>query len=270
MADALHDRLALAGGCNFRDLGGYPAAGNRRVRRGLMYRSGVLTYLTAADHAAIAPLGIRTIIDLRRDDEIAAEPTAWSGPVRSLSWQLDEAVASAQRGAPWEDSASGEEARAWLIASYCSMQDWLARPLRGIFEALLDGSGPVVFHCAAGKDRTGFCAAMILGLAGVDEDAILADYALTDTAVDLHAFARVHRAARLGLSDGEHPFEKMAPAVRDALMRADPAYLKAALDSVAERHGSVAGYARAALGLGDDQIADLRERLLEDRPALGT
>lgn len=254
---------ALVGGCNFRDLGGYAASGGRTLRRGLIYRSGVMTYLTAADHAAIAPLGIRTIVDLRRDDEIADEPTHWAGPVQNLSWQLEESIASSQRGAAWEKSASGPELRAWLIGSYPTMQEWLVRPLRGLFDVLLDDQTPVVFHCAAGKDRTGFCAAIVLGLAGVDEDTILADYALTDTAIDLYAFTRVHRAARMGLTDGEHPFEKMPPDVREVLIRADPAYLKAALDSVAERHGSIEGYVQQALGLDKAQIATIRERLLE-------
>lgn len=256
-------RLDLAGGCNFRDLGGYPATDGRTVRRGLIYRSGVLTYLTPQDHEAIAPLGIRTIIDLRRDDEIAAEPTHWASPVQNLSWQLEESIASSQRGAAWEKAATGPELRAWLIGSYPTMQQWLVRPLRGIFEALLDDQAPVLFHCAAGKDRTGFCAAIILGLAGVEEDTILADFALTNTAVDLYAFTRVHRAARMGLTDGEHPFEKMAPDVRDALMSADPAYLKAALDSVAEVHGSIEGYVRQALGFEEAQVAAIRHRLLE-------
>lgn len=255
-------QLDLVGGCNFRDLGGYSAVDGRKVRRGLIYRSGVLTYLTPEDHESIAPLGIRTIIDLRRDDEIASEPTNWAGPVQNLSWQLEESIASSQRGAAWEKVATGPELRAWLIGSYPTMQEWLVRPLRGIFDTLLEDQAPIVFHCAAGKDRTGFCAAIILGLAGVDEDTILADFALTNTAVDLYAFTRKHRAARMGLTDGEHPFEKMAPDVRDALMQADPAYLKAALDSVSEVHGSIEGYVRRALGFEEAQVAAIRARLL--------
>ena len=254
----------LVGGCNLRDIGGCPTADGRTVRRGVLYRSGVLTYLTPADHAAIAPAGIRTIVDLRRDDEIAAEPTAWAGPVRNLSWHLDESIASSQRGAPWEHAASGAEAREWMVRSYATMKDWLARPLRGLFDVVLDGSTPLLFHCAAGKDRTGFCAAMVLGLAGVGEEAIIADYTLTNTAVDLHAFTVTHRAAGLGLTDGAHPFEKMLPAVRDALMLADPDFLRSAIASVAAAHGSIAGYARQALGLDDAQIAAIRAHLLED------
>jgi protein-tyrosine phosphatase len=257
----------LVGGCNFRDIGGTPAGDGQQLRHGMIYRSGVLTYLTAADHEAIAPIGIRTIVDLRRDDEIAVEPTTWTGPVRNLSWQLDESIASSQRGAPWEQSATGAEARAWLIRSYPSMKDWLVRPLRGIFDAVLDQQAPLLFHCAAGKDRTGFCAAIVLGLVGVDEDAILADYALTNTAVDLYAFTVKHRAAGLGLTTGEHPFETMAPDVREALMCADPAYLKSALDGLTADHGSIEGYARQVLGLDDAQIATIRHQLLESVPA---
>lgn len=264
MADRKFQSFDLAGGCNFRDVGGYPTEDRRKVRRGVLYRSGVLTYLTPSDHAIIAPASIRTIVDLRREDEIIAEPTTWQGPVRKLSWQLDEAVAATQRGAPWEHAASGDEARAWMAGSYATMKDWLARPLRGIFDALLDGGAPVLFHCAAGKDRTGFCAGLVLGLAGVGEDAILADYTLTNTAVDLHAFTIAHRTAGMGLTDGEHPFEKMLPDVRNALMRADPAYLKSALNAVVAQHGSIEGYAREALGLDTAQIAFVRELLLED------
>lgn len=256
-------RLDLVGGCNFRDIGGYPTDDGRTVRRGVIYRSGVLTYLTPEDHHAIAPLAVHTIVDLRRDDEIEAEPTTWAGPVQMQSWQLEESIASSQRGAPWEHSTSGAEAREWLIRSYPTMQEWLVRPLRGIFDAVLEGHTPVLFHCAAGKDRTGFCAAMVHGLLGVGEEAILADYVLTNTAVDLYAFTVTHRAAGMGLTDGEHPFEKMVPDARDALMRADPAYLKSALDSVTAAHGSIEGYAREALGLDNAQIVAIREHLLE-------
>jgi len=261
-AEQVH-RFDLVGGCNFRDIGGYPAADGRRVRRGALYRSGVLTYLTPADHAVIAPAGIVTIIDLRRDDEIVAEPTNWPGPVRNLSWQLEESIASSQRGAPWEHTATAAEARTWLIQSYPAMKDWLAKPLRGLFDAVLEDQIPLLFHCAAGKDRTGVCAAIVLGLLGVEKDAILEDYCLTNTAVDLHAFTITHRAAGMGLTDGEHPFERMVPEVRDALMLADPAYLEAALDNVVAAHGSIAGYARQALGLNDAQIAAVRDKLLD-------
>ena len=257
-------QITLEGGCNFRDLGGYQTADGRTVRRGVIFRSGVLTYLTPADHAVIAPLGIRTIVDLRRDDEITVEPTRWAGPVEIQSWQLEESIASAQREAAWEDTATGDELRAWLIRSYPAMKDWLVRPLQGIFAAILDDRTPLVFHCAAGKDRTGLCAAIILGLVGVDEQSILADFAFTDQAVDLYAFTLRHRAAGMGLTDGAHPFEKMAPDVRAALMRADPAYLKAALDAMTAAHGSIAGYAREELGLDDDRIAAIRQRLLQD------
>lgn len=256
--------MELTGGCNLRDLGGHDAADGREVRRGVVYRSGVLSYLTPSDHNCVARARIRTIVDLRRSDEIAAEPTQWTLPVRNLAWQEDETLAAAQRGAPWERSTSAEEARAWMVASYTTMHEWLAKPLRGIFDAILEEEIPVLFHCAAGKDRTGFCAAIVLGVLGVSEETILREFAFTDVAVDLAQFTRTHRAAGLGVTDNEHPLDRMAPEVRETLLAADPAYLKAALDTVCERYGSIEGYAKQALGLDDEQLATIRYQLLDD------
>lgn len=256
--------LKLIGGCNFRDLGGYENADGLLVRRGVLYRSGVLSYLTPSDHNGVARAGLRTIVDLRRTDEIAAEPTDWQKPVRILSWRESESIADQQRDAPWERAATEAEAREWMTRSYEGMHEWLAEPLRGIFRAILEEEIPLLFHCAAGKDRTGFCAAIVLRLIGVGEDTVLRDYAFTDQAVDLAAFTRAHRAAGLGLTDEEHPIDRMDPAVRTALISADPVYLKTALDVVERRYGSVENYVRTALGLTDDEIAVVRFQLLDD------
>lgn len=255
---------ASVGGCNVRDLGGHGTVDGRRVRRGLIFRSGVLSYLTPADHEDLAQANIRTIVDLRRDDEIASEPTLWPTSVNTLNWQLEESLASSQRGAPWEKSASGAEAREWMIDSYTGMAKWLARPLQGIFEAIIADDIPLLFHCAAGKDRTGFCASIILATLGVSDETILQDYAYTDTAVNLYHFTTTHRAGGMGLTDQANPFERMEPEVRAALMRADPAYLSSALGAVRADHGSVEAYVRQTLGIDDRGIATIRERLLED------
>lgn len=254
----------LTGGCNVRDLGGHETVDGERVRKGVLYRSGVLSYLTPSDHCCLAKLQILTVVDLRRPDEIAEEPTEWPSPVRILSYPMDEQLAATQSGAVWLDATSVDEVRDVMRSTYASMQDWLAVPLRGIFDAILDEEMAVLFHCAAGKDRTGFCAAMVLGLIGVSEEVILQEYAFTDKAVDLKLFAETHRAARLGLADGNDRFAKMDPAARDALIRADPDYLRAAIDAVVERYDSIEGYAREKLGLTTEQIGIIRYQLLDD------
>src|SRR3546814_18246606 len=88
------------------------------------------------------------------------------------------------------------------------------------------------------------CAAIILGVIGVSEKTILDEFAFTNEAVDLHAFIKANRAAGMGVTDAEHPLDRMNPEVRQALLSADRVYLKAALDAVTEKYGSIEGYAR--------------------------
>src|SRR3546814_12426957 len=111
-------RMELTGGCNLRDLGGHDTADGREVRRGVIYRSGVLSYLTPSDHNCIARAKISTIIDLRHSDEIAAEPTTWLLPVKRLSWPQDTLQAASQHTPPWDRWASVEDARRWMLDSY--------------------------------------------------------------------------------------------------------------------------------------------------------
>ncbi len=255
---------ALSGGCNLRDLGGHGTADGREVRKGVIYRSGVLAYLTPSDHCCLARSRIRTIVDLRRPGEIAEEPTDWVLPARRFAYLLDEDREAAQQGAPWMKSATPEEARSYMLDSYRSMHEWLATPLRAIFDAILDEEMAVLFHCSAGKDRTGFCSAVVLGLLGVSEATILEEYAYTDKAVDLLDFAARHRAARLGLAVSREAAEGPGADVLRVLTRADPDYLRAGLAAVTERHGSIEGYVRRAVGLTEEQIATVRYQLLED------
>lgn len=253
----------LIGGCNLRDLGGHETADGRVVRKGVVYRSGVLAYLTPSDHCCLARSQISTIVDLRRPDEIADEPTQWAVPVRQFCYVLDADRAAAQKDAPWLKSATPEEARMWMMSAYGSMHEWLTTPLRAIFDAILDEELAILFHCSAGKDRTGFCSAIILGLLGVSEATILDEYAYTDTAVDLLDFAARHRAACLGLAASPDSDDINAQAMR-VLTRADPDYLRAGLAGVTAQYGSIEGYVRRAAGLTTAQIATVRYQLLAD------
>lgn len=254
----------LVGGCNFRDLGGHGTVDGRKVRMGMVYRSGVLAYLTASDHGCLAQAQIRTIVDLRRPDEIADEPTEWPVPVRQFSYVLDADLEAVQKSAPWMKAATPEAARALMCDAYASMHVWLATPLYAIFEAIADGDLAVLFHCAAGKDRTGFCAGIVLGLLGVAEETILEDFAFTDKAVDLLDFAARHRAARLGLAATGAAMDAAGAQVMAVLTRADPDYLRAGLAAVTSAYGSIEGYVRHAVGLSDADIAAVRHQLLED------
>lgn len=255
--------LPLEGGCNFRDLGGYPVIGGAAVRRGALFRSGVMAYFTEADQSTIASLGIATVCDLRRSDERAKEPTLWPDGSQTsfISWD-DEPDIEGQGHLAWGSAQSPEEIRESMRALYRAMPFWLEHRLRGVFKLLCDKQLPLVFHCAAGKDRTGLTAALILSCLGVERDAILADYEQTNHAVDLEAFTLKHKKAGMGLADEEHPLLKMPAPVRHEVLKADADYLNAAFNVIEARFDNVDRYIKEHLGVSEKDKQRLCDWLL--------
>ncbi|MDB6062510.1 MAG: protein-tyrosine phosphatase [Verrucomicrobiaceae bacterium] len=266
MADTFQRVLNLEGSCNLRDMGGYPAADGRCVQTGKLFRSGVLAYLTETDKQRIAELGIRAVCDLRRSDERADEPTQWpvDANVKFFIWDDEPDVESAGE-LSWQNAKSGEHIRDVMIKLYRNMPAWLENRLRGVFEYLAAGNVPLLFHCAAGKDRTGLTASLILHSLGVDRETILADYALTNTAVDLGGFMMKHKKAGMGLTDQEHPLKKMAPDVREALLSADPVYLSAALDQIEQDYKTIDNFLNERFGITPELQKHVRDQLLTAR-----
>lgn len=262
MNSAFSRVLNLEGSCNLRDLGGYPTADGRYVRPAVLYRSGVMTYLTEGGKQLIEGLGIRVICDLRRARERNDEPTLWRADgLRVIAVEEDPALES-QGELAWRDATSGESARQVMIELYRNMPVWLEGRLRGIFQALAAGEVPLLFHCAAGKDRTGLAAALVLHCLGVERAAILADYALTNEVIDLEQFARAHRKARLGLGRAEHPVLRMSVEARRATMRADVDYLSAALGQIERDYPSIDHYLAERLGVTAALQHQMRNLLL--------
>jgi protein-tyrosine phosphatase len=175
-------RIRLEAGFNFRDLGGHETATGRRVRSGVLYRADTLHRLTATDLDVLRGLGLRTVVDLRTrtelerfgragltDDEVAHHHLPMIDEIRSPEDRaVEEAPTREQRG---ELYLRMLEAGGPAVADALRV---LAAP-----EAL-----PAVFHCTAGKDRTGVLAALVLGQLGVPDEAIAEDYALTEESVD--------------------------------------------------------------------------------------
>lgn len=263
MTSSLDRVLPLAGGCNFRDLGGYRTGDGRRIRPGRLFRSGVMSYLTPGDHLLLTRLKIRTVCDLRRADERKREPTRWPGDVDMIAW--DEAPdVEARSELPWANSTNEDQARDVMITLYRAMPEWLRNRIRGLFEQIARGRTPLLFNCAAGKDRTGLSAALVLHTLGVPRETILADYELTNRAVNLPQFILKHHRAALGLTNDKHPLLAMNPGVRDAIMRADRAYLAAALEQIEIDYGSLDGYLRDVLNVSDRIRNEIRNALLSD------
>jgi protein-tyrosine phosphatase len=242
--------LPLEGGFNLRDLGGYAARNGRAVRRGMLYRSGMMSMLTEADERYLGSLGIATVCDFRRPGERRAEPTRWCEPAGVHYWARDYSettgvLAKVLRG----EGLTADDVRSTMIRLYPELLVDHAPSYRYMFERLLDGKAPLLFNCTVGKDRTGVAAALILTALDVPYETVLEDYVETNRHAD---FSRL--MAREG-RDGQR-FRAMERAVLAPLFAADPDYLAAMFDSLGRDHGGVDQY---LAGLGVDGAA--RERL---------
>ncbi|CAN5148429.1 tyrosine-protein phosphatase [soil metagenome] len=246
------DLIRLASADNFRDVAGdgYVTADGQPLQRGVFFRSNELQ-LTHEDAAAITDLGITAIYDLRGTTEVEAHPDV---EVPGATWHHVEVLGIPHGvGAELVDPDAAE-------AAICDVYDRFVNDpaSRASFGALLTGlatsTSPQLFHCTAGKDRTGWTAALLLRLAGVPEDVVTADYLRTND------IGLATREKYLGLV-AEHMGADRVP-VFERIMIADTSYLAAADDAVAATYGSLAAYLRDGLGLSDDLIAALKARLL--------
>ena len=254
MTDAPTELLRLASADNFRDVAGtgagHPTRAGGHVRRGVFYRSNELQ-LTDADTAALAGLGLAAIHDLRSTREVEAHPDV---DVPGAAWQQVEVS-----GIPMEmvdglaDTAAAERVMREVYDAFVRSADARASYSR-LLTSLATGDLPQLFHCTAGKDRTGWAAALLLEVAGVDRDTILADYLLTN---EVSSATREKYLALIGEHLGPD-----AVAVYEPTMVVEPEYLQAAYDAVEADYGSVEGYLRDGLGLDDLLLAELRARLV--------
>ena len=172
--------LNLSGASNFRDLGGYPTSDGRTVRWRQIFRSNHLGHLTDDDVAVLRELGVRSAFDFRGTEERAAalcgmpEISVHSLPVEPTVVAALRAIAAA--GTPLSTDHAVEVMR----DSYSGYVQNNTQHFRTLFAHLLEDRAPLVIHCTAGKDRTGFACALILHTLGVPEDIISEDYLLTN------------------------------------------------------------------------------------------
>ncbi len=231
----------VPGAMNFRDVGGLPA-GPGRTRAGVLFRSGNLARLDGDGRAALAGLGLRRIIDLRDDDEVRTAPSLTehlSAETVRVPLFLGSVVSFFE-----EDVSLDELYRRILDESATAVAD----VVRGIVT-----DQPVLVHCTVGKDRTGVTVALTLAAAGVDEDAVVADYARTETLLP----ARRNREIVAWLRS-RHPESRHA---EDLATRSPAPVMRAALARLAADFGSPADYLRAH-GITDAELVELRRVLV--------
>ena len=252
-------KLALQGAPNFRDLGGYEAHQGRPLKWGKLYRSSKLSALTESDMSYVHRLGLTLVCDFRQVIEQQLEPIRLVGdnspvltslPVQpgsssSFLENLHRGIIAVADGAAFMEDIN----RDFVINQLPQYAE--------MFQLLLAGDQQVLIHCASGKDRTGFGAALILDVLGVDEDAVVEDYLLTNTYLPLD-----QEVARLSREFSDHQGPAVPEEILRPLLEVRPEYIRACFDEIRRRYASRQHFYEAALNLDNDKLARLRNRYL--------
>lgn len=241
---------------NFRDLGGYETADGRRVKWGRVFRSGHLARVSEKDKTLLKRMGIKVICDFRSPGEIEAQPdwlpedgstTYLQYPIVHGEFDPVAAMESLQKG---DISWLTED---FIIKRYIQKIDQFPKVWGEVLKMLADPDNrPLVFHCTAGKDRAGACAALILLSLGVPEDTVIYDHGLSNVYIAEALKMINERIKALGIDP-----EKAAPyftAPRNAII--------ALVDHVRNTYGSAEAYLRSKAGLGENVFKALKRQLL--------
>jgi len=246
-SDSPARHLNLAGASNFRDLGGYPGKDGRAVRWRQIFRSNHLGHLTEADIEVLRGLGLRSAFDFRGTEErVAAMCGVEEITVHSLP--IEPTVVAALRARRATVAAlSSADALDVMRDSYRNYVRQNTPSFRALFAHLLEDRAPLVIHCTAGKDRTGFACALILHALGVPDQTIAEDYLLTN---------RFYRRDPTASSD-------LPEEVKQVLARVEASFLAAAFDAIRTDYGDLENYLSDGLGLGASERAKLEARYLD-------
>lgn len=248
MSEAQDQRvLRLKGASNFRDLGGYATPQGHRVRWGRIFRSDHLGRLTAEDEVLLAALGVQRVLDFRGEQERAAVPNRLAtarqhalGIEPTVVQRLQDLAAAGQR-------LSAAVAVELMKELYRALVNDQAHRYAEFFEHLLDTDTPLVFHCTAGKDRTGFAAALTLQALGVPREVVLQDYLLTNALYQPPPLPHTNT-----------PHEALA-----VLWRVQTEFLEAAYEALDADHGGVDRYLEQRLGVTETARKALAQKYLE-------
>lgn len=241
---------------NFRDVAGaddslaYQTASGQKLRRGLFYRSNALTP-SAADLATLNTLGIKTVYDLRTPAEITASPDTLPTGANYVQINI---IGTSSASVPTLNSAADAIAMMQLAEQQFVTDAGERSRLGQLFTDLANGANAQLYHCTAGKDRTGWVTAVLLSLVGVPQSVVVQDYLLTN----------IYSAASIQATYDAY-VTKYGKAYADVLypvLGVQQSFLTAGFDQVATSYGSMGNYITTGLGLSASTQALLTAKLL--------
>lgn len=252
--------LEIDGVANFRDVGGYLTNSGKRVKTGLIYRSGALADLTETGLELLTKLGIKFVCDLRSQEEADMDPDrlpADSAPIY-LHLPLYADSKEERRQRLMALLFNRRKLSGMMVPFYKhTMIDQSATLYGTLLKRLSEPDNlPALLHCTAGKDRTGIGIALLLLMLGVPEDVVVADYSLSNLYYDnfyRHGQKMVRSLGWLGIQ---------ADSIQPMLI-ANPDTLRAALAHLNQQYGSIEAYLLGPAGLDEATLTQLREKLLE-------
>ncbi|MBN3769665.1 tyrosine-protein phosphatase [Burkholderia sp. Ac-20392] len=244
----------LSSASNFRDTAGpdgtgYLTTNGAKMKKGVIYRSSALA-LSVADVATVGTLGIKQVCDLRTPAEIKTQPDV---PLAGAAWQnLNVLGAASIDPIP----TTGATATAFMLSMYRAFvtSDTAHASYHALFTGFAATGENLVFHCTAGKDRTGWATAILHTILGASEQTILADYLLTNAYSASEIAASVAQAQKAG---GQNAADMMT-----ALQGAHTDYLQAAFDQVTASYGSMTSYIANGLQLDQATLNAIRQHML--------
>ncbi|MBC1802420.1 tyrosine-protein phosphatase [Listeria booriae] len=250
--------IPLEGCFNFRDLGGYVNTAGKTVKWGKLYRSSLLTNITEKDKDTLGKLGVSWICDLRSTSEIAAKPTPALAHIKNrhipIGTAKNESTESQKIDIP-DDHRVYEPLMGESYRVFVQSKDGF----REIFNDIIEKEEvPFLFHCTAGKDRTGVLGALLLKLLDIPENTILADYELTNQYADNILGEMQGLVNAFSNSEKKIDLENFRP-----MAEARPAYLEIAFDEMQKEYGSVDAYLEKGIGITPSEKAKFQTMMLE-------
>jgi protein-tyrosine phosphatase len=249
-------KLPLEGPRNFRDLGGYPTEDSRRVRWGQVFRADSLSELTEADVAYLGRLGLARVIDLRGDDEVRERPNRLAGRAGFTYVRRptgEEGLSPGEWARRFEAGELGEIDASWLVRGYVRTLDERAARVGAVLSELASRPSPAVFHCTAGKDRTGVISALLLLLLRVPREVVIGDYSLT----------ALYTGNRIPAADAWFEERGIEPERAAHVLSSRREAMEETLAHLDSAHGGAERFLRERARVGEGEIRSLREWLIE-------